>query len=256
MRMIWSDIPSTTTLGWFLRLPLRLLPRSSFVRVRTGLNKGMKWIVGSSTHGCWLGTYEHDKQRVLTRFIKPGMTVFDVGANAGFYTLAFARLVGSQGQVCAFEPLANKADCLLKHIGINRLTNVTVVQAAIDERHGIASLHVEEDGSMSSVSDSAPYKVPVVSLDELCDAGVVPYPDVIKMDIEGSESLALEGSRLLLGKGRTVWFIALHGAEQRQQCQEIFRSSQYRIFHLDGHEHRGQVLDDDEIYAVPAALIS
>ena len=77
MPVNWSGIPAASFLGWFLRLPLRLLPKASVVRVRTGLNKGMRWIVGSGTHGCWLGTYESDKQQALKQFVKTGMTVFD-----------------------------------------------------------------------------------------------------------------------------------------------------------------------------------
>lgn len=57
----------------------------------------MAWVVGSAPHGCWLGTYELEKQRTIMPFIKPGMTIFDIGAQAGFYTLLFSRLVGPSG---------------------------------------------------------------------------------------------------------------------------------------------------------------
>lgn len=54
------------------------------MRVRSGINKGRRWIVGSSIHGCWLGHYEIEKQSVIRRLVKPGMRMklFDVGANA------------------------------------------------------------------------------------------------------------------------------------------------------------------------------
>ncbi len=73
-----------------LRAPLALIPKSAVVTVRSGINRGRKWIVGSNTHGCWLGHYERQKQELIGRLVKPGMTVFDVGANAGFYTLALS----------------------------------------------------------------------------------------------------------------------------------------------------------------------
>lgn len=253
MSVIWSNIPSTTALGWLLRTILKLVPHGAVVRVRSGLNLGMRWIVGSSTHGCWLGTYEHDKQGVIARFVRPGMTIFDVGANAGFYTLAFARLVGPQGRVWAFEPLAGKADYLLRHIRINRLANAGVIQAAVGERQGIVSLHVEEDGSMGSIATAGSYKVPVVSLDELTADGTVPVPDVIKMDIEGSESAALKGALSMLNEKRPLVLLALHGETQRRECERILRASNYRIYYLDGREHlAGEPLVDDEIYAAPA----
>jgi hypothetical protein len=89
-----SAISNCTLLGKVLRLPLRLLPKGMVVPILTGPAKGQKWIVGSSNHGCWLGTYELEKQAVLERFVKPGMTVYDIGAQAGFYSLFFSRLVG------------------------------------------------------------------------------------------------------------------------------------------------------------------
>ncbi len=221
--------------------------------MRSGINRGMRWVVGTSTHGCWLGTYEHDKQQALSRFVQPGMTVFDIGANAGFYTLAFARLVGDRGQVWAFEPLAGKAEQLRRHVRINRCSNVGIIQAAVGSQWGMAGLHVEEDGSMGSVVASGSYKVPVVGLDELLAAGVIPEPHVIKMDIEGSETAALEGAQTLLAKSRPTVFLAMHGEDQRIQCERLLRATGYRIYYLDGSEHRpGEALHDDEIYAVPA----
>ena len=93
----WSGISNKSLTGRLLRIPLKLLPADSTVRIRRGPAKGLRWIVGSATHGCWLGTYELDKQRVLERFVKHGMTVYDIGAQAGFYALVFSRLVGEAG---------------------------------------------------------------------------------------------------------------------------------------------------------------
>jgi hypothetical protein len=93
-----SAISNRTLLGKVLRLPLRLLPKGMAIPILRGSAKGLKWIVGSSNHGCWLGTYELEKQVALERFVKPGMTVYDIGAQAGFYTLFFSRLVGGGGR--------------------------------------------------------------------------------------------------------------------------------------------------------------
>ncbi len=88
-----------------VRIPLRLIPSKMRIRIRTGANRGLIWIVGSSIHQCWLGIYEAEKQKALSREVKQGMVVWDIGANVGFYTLAFARAVGGKGCVIAFEPL-------------------------------------------------------------------------------------------------------------------------------------------------------
>ncbi|QSR88600.1 hypothetical protein IT6_09580 [Methylacidiphilum caldifontis] len=66
------------------------------MRIRVGINKGMRWTVGSGLGivGACLGTREIEAQLALTRHIKEGMTIFDIGAHRGFYTLGLARLVG------------------------------------------------------------------------------------------------------------------------------------------------------------------
>jgi glycosyltransferase involved in cell wall biosynthesis len=67
-----------------VRLPLRLVPRDRVRTILFGPLKGWRWISGSATHSAWLGTYEKPVQRLFKQLVKPGMIVFDVGANVGF----------------------------------------------------------------------------------------------------------------------------------------------------------------------------
>ena len=129
-----ADMDSESRLGAFLRLPLRLIPRNQILKVRGGVNKGARWLAGSSIHGCWLGTYERDKQDLVEKLVRPGMVVWDIGANAGFYSIAFSKLVGARGAVYAFEPLAENVKNILKHVALNEVENVTVMQGALGER--------------------------------------------------------------------------------------------------------------------------
>lgn len=251
MQVNWSSIQSTSFPGWFLRLPLKLIPKTSIVRVCAGLNKGMKWIIGSGTHGCWLGTYESEKQSVLKQFVKTGMTVFDIGANAGFYTLAFSRLVGVEGQVWAFEPSAENADYLLRHIRLNQLHNVNLIQAAVSDKNGIIGFQITGCHATGHITNTSQCRVPTVSLDSLIAENIIPIPDVIKMDVEGAETLVLNGAKNLLNKKKTTLFIALHGDNQKQHCVEILRSAGYEIHLLDGQSAISGELTSDEIYAIP-----
>src|SRR5215471_5126199 len=103
--MDFSSISKDSVRGKLLRLPLRLMPRDVRVPILQGQLKGKWWIAGSNSHGCWLGSYEFDKRRLFEQTIKPGATVFDIGANVGFYTLLSSVLVGSGGKVYTFEPV-------------------------------------------------------------------------------------------------------------------------------------------------------
>lgn len=220
------------------------------VNVWTGVNRGMKWIVGSGINGLWLGNYEFEKQEAIKNIIKPGMVVIDIGANAGFYTLAFSRLVGEAGQVWAFEPLAENAKNILQHISLNKLQNVTFVQTAVTDRNSMIGFRIANNNASGFVTDlSKDYMVPTVSLDELILSGVMPKPDLIKIDVEGAESLVLEGAKKLLSRNEVVLFVALHGDEQKRLCQNILQSLGYEIFSIDEIKVNKELLEGDEIIA-------
>ena len=99
-----SAVSSRSVAGKFLRWPLRFVPRELAVPIPQGALHGKRWIVGSATHGCWLGSYEYSKRRLFERRVAAGDIVYDVGANAGFYTLLASVLVGPTGHVVAVEP--------------------------------------------------------------------------------------------------------------------------------------------------------
>src|SRR5437764_415668 len=119
-----------TFLASLVRLPLQLMPRSKVVRIRSRELRGWRWIAGSSTNGCWLGTYERQVQQLFRERLHPGDTVFDIGANVGFFTLLASKLVEG-GHVYAFEPLPRNLYYLERHIRLNDVTNVSVEALAI-----------------------------------------------------------------------------------------------------------------------------
>jgi FkbM family methyltransferase len=244
----WSAIDRRSLAGRLLRLPVRALPARSVMRVRQGPARGMKWIAGSSVHGCWLGTYEFEKQKSLERFIRPGMTIYDIGAQAGFYTLFFSRLAGGRGKVFAFEPCAYEARFLIDHVRLNHLDNVRVVQAAVSETRELLPMSSDRGMCENRLGgdSGATLMVPTISL----DSSGLPVPDLIKMDVEGAEAAVLRGAHRTLREVRPVLFVALHGDEQRKACAIILRDAGYSIHDLDGQRLSGAP-SVDEIYALP-----
>ena len=249
----WSGIDRFSILGRALRAPLNLLPPSMSIRIRRGPARGLRWIVGSANHGCWLGTYELSKQCAILRFASRGMTVFDLGAQAGFYTLFFSSLVGPSGRVFAFEPCPFESQHLLRHIEINQLSNVTVLTVAIANRSGFSRFSIRGGQTQNSLSAEAesPLLVPIISMDALD----LPPPDLVKLDIEGGESDALLGARRILTGSRPVIFLALHSVEHRSRCFTLLREHNYLLFDLTGRSLAREI-DTDEIYAVPGEKIA
>jgi FkbM family methyltransferase len=220
------------------------------MRIRRGPARGLKWIAGSATNGCWLGTYELEKQAVLQRFVKPGMTIYDIGAQAGFYTLLFSHLASETGRVYAFEPCPYEARHLLDHVRMNGLTNVRVIQAAVAGRSGLVAMSTDRGMTQNQIYEGADPMLMVSSVS--LDTSGLPPPDLIKMDVEGAESAVLEGAQRILREVRPVIFVALHSIEQREKCAALLRAAGYAICDLEGRPVKG-LPETDEIYAMPAS---
>ena len=213
-------------------LPLNLPPGIKMV-VLSGPNRGLRWITGTGpTRGCWVGNYEHDQTASLHRFIRPGNVAYDIGANAGYYTLAFSRMVGPTGRVFAFEPESRNVSNLRKHIRINHLENVTVVQMAVSDRKDMLGFEVGVQASGKFASSSS-YVVPTISVDEFIAAGN-PAPAFLKMDIEGAEIMGLSGARNLLAQRSATLMIEAHSVQLWVECMALIRSYGYRITDFDG----------------------
>src|SRR5579859_1173929 len=90
-----------------------------------------------------LASYEPEVTRVFQERVKPGMTVLDVGANIGYFSLLAARLMGETGAVWAFEPVPHVVEILRQNVCANGYERrIHVVPQAIDRTSGTASLHV------------------------------------------------------------------------------------------------------------------
>lgn len=245
-----TDSDAKTAIGGLLRLPLRLVPKHSVLTVRGGVNKGVRWIAGSSLHSCWIGTYEPEKQELVASLIQPGMVVWDVGANAGFYTVAFSRLTGDSGAVYAFEPFAENADNILEHIRLNDLQNTTFVQTALGECDGLVGFQTGRLNATGRIShDRSDYLVPSLTVDAFIRAYPASRPDLIKIDVEGAEEGLLKGARTLLKETAPLILLALHREEQSRRCYELLTSIGYSVYYLDGSEAAALPLRNREVYA-------
>lgn len=207
----------------------------------------MRWIIGSGTHGCWLGSYEYDKRTLFESLVSKGSVVYDIGANVGFYTLLASVLVGEQGQVVAFEPAPRNLLYLRFHLQMNRVTNVTVVEAAVADSSGVRLFDAGPDPSMGFISDRGNLSVKVVTIDELVHSGEAPAPTHLKIDVEGAELSVLRGGTSTLTVCRPTVFLATHSKDLHRDCCGLLSSLGYRLQPI-----WGDTLDQaDEILACP-----
>jgi FkbM family methyltransferase len=158
----------------------------------------------SGVHTYWRGVYEPELTRRIQSIVKPGMTCYDCGANVGYFTLLFSRLVGPGGRVFSFEPLPANAAHLRQHVDINKRTNVTIIEAALADYDGKAPF--SSGGSASKLVPEGSVEVDCRSIDSLG----LPPPDVMKIDVEGAEELLVKGAEETILRHRPTIFMSLH----------------------------------------------
>jgi FkbM family methyltransferase len=191
----------------------------------------------------WLGTYEPELQFAVKSLVERGQVIIDIGANIGFISLIFANITGPEGHVYAFEALPENIGRLRKNIEINGyLDRITVIESAVQDRTGNAVFIKGPSTGTGKVQGSAgrdsleylhQIQVAGISIDEFIDRQENLVPDVIKIDIEGGEVLALPGMEKTLRVMRPILFIELHGTDAAQVCWEFLNKANYRISRMD-----------------------
>jgi FkbM family methyltransferase len=184
----------------------------------------------------WLGTYELPIQECLARELKQGHIFYDVGANAGFFSLFASMCVTEAGHVFAFEPLQENIQIIYDQLQLNQVTNCTLVESAVSDCCGNAEFYKGSDTSTAHIKTSQNESekstiVKTITLDEFTKSH--PAPDLIKMDIEGAEIQALKGSRKLLSSAKPPAFlIELHSPDIAKEVYMIFKKMDYLFCNL------------------------
>ncbi|CAM3598205.1 FkbM family methyltransferase [Smaragdicoccus niigatensis] len=179
-------------------------------RVRRALGVNRVQVLGhdfevdanDTLHIAMRGSYELEETAWYQANVKTGDVVLEVGANIGYFTLLFAKLVGPTGLVLAFEPDPEISAILRRNVARNGYHNVDIRQVAAGAVSEQRQLHYSSenrgdnrffalDGDTSSVA------VEVRALDDELEGLGRPI-DLLKMDIQGFEPIALAGMHRVL----------------------------------------------------------
>ena len=161
------------------------------------------------------------EEPIISKFCKPGMIVFDVGANIGEWTLTMANGVGAQGRVYSFEPTPFLFDALNKTVVANQFNQVIVSPYALSDKSKTMDFYIQYDENelldarLSRLDSPADFKewitdgkkakkiqVETITLDEFAVKEKLERLDFIKIDTEGYESAIVEGGLTVLKKFR------------------------------------------------------
>lgn len=199
--------------------------------------------------GAWrtlqVNYYESAVNLALRDLCRPGMVVFDCGANIGMLTLVMSRLVGPRGIVCAFEASPRNIEMCERDLIANGCGNVVLHHRALCDRSGervpfYFRDHGQADGMMGGPNESPACQVLSLALDDfVTHSGLV--PEVVKMDIEGAEFNALRGFRTILDRHRPHLILETQTTDQRSL--DFLRDRGYRAIDLETYREISTLAD-------------
>lgn len=149
-------------------------------------------------------SYELTTSAIFTSLVRRGSTIFDVGANVGWFTLLAARLSGPTGRVVSFEPEPTNFGLLTKSLELNHFGNVKLLQEAASDFDGKLTLYLTTaanmPGSHSTIRDfgMGSISIDATRLDRVASDLGIDTIQLLKIDVEGAEAKVLLGARSLL----------------------------------------------------------
>jgi FkbM family methyltransferase len=168
----------------------------------------------------------------LRHWLRPGMTVIDIGANLGVYSLPIARLVGPTGQVFAYEPGSETRALLERSRELNEGTNLHISPLALSDSGREGRLVFGGSGERNALGENgAGETVRITSLDSEDAARGWSTPDFVKIDAEGEEARILAGGRdFFAWHSPLVLFEIKAGDQVNEQLRKLFLDIGYRLF--------------------------
>jgi FkbM family methyltransferase len=145
--------------------------------------------------------YEPHVTRVVGRALRRGMGMIDIGANIGVFALQAAARVGPSGYVLAVEPNPANARLIEASRRANGFDHLIVCQAAAGREIGMLGLHSTDSNGTTSPLDRAALLQDAITVAALPIDSLVPAQrpiDIVKIDVEGAEYLALQGCDTIL----------------------------------------------------------
>jgi FkbM family methyltransferase len=185
---------------------------------------------------------------VARRFITPGSTVWDIGANVGIFAFAAAARAGARAEVLAVEPDSFLASLLQRSASHpdNADIAVAVLCSAVSDERGLARFLIASRGRSSNALEQSGRRsqsggtryvqyTPTLTMDSLLET--FKDPDFVKIDVEGAEALVLKGAEKVMSQSRPMFYVEV-GSEQRASVTELFERHGYRLYDGDSEDGR------------------
>tara|TARA_B100000700_G_scaffold300652_1_gene369056 strand:- start:406 stop:1263 length:858 start_codon:yes stop_codon:yes gene_type:complete len=145
------------------------------------------------------GKRELEHKKMLENIIKPEMTVLDIGANIGYYSLMMLELIGNKGKLIAVEPSPSNIEILRKNLLLNKYNDIEVHNVAISDENGTKKFFLSEMSNLNTLNYTEKKSLNLTG--ETINVKTLTVPqimegrnlDLIRMDVEGHEVEVLNG---------------------------------------------------------------
>jgi FkbM family methyltransferase len=184
-------------------------------------------------------TREIDHKIMLEQVVKPGMRIFDIGGNIGYYPLMELSLLGGTGHVIVVEPVQQNVDLLRRNLALNHYLNVDVISAAVSSTRSAAKpFYISSHSNLGTFHPDGISKeflvdqidVSTTTVSEL--ASKYGPPDLLRMDIEGHEVDVFGSMVADIGDGRYRPAIIFETHSDRYGPNNDMESVLKRLFDL------------------------
>jgi FkbM family methyltransferase len=181
------------------------------------------------------GEISRDEVLFLQQLTRPGMTVLEVGANIGVFTVPLARFVHPGGRVIAFEPQRIMYQMLCGNLALNAIDNVVAHNCAAGRSSGsiaVPSVDYSKPGNFGAVSLARSSQGDIVALVTI-DSLALPSCHLIKVDVEGMELDVLEGAYSTLRQFRPLLYVENDQPEKSPPLIAHLLALDYRLYWLE-----------------------
>ncbi len=157
------------------------------------------------------GRIETPEDKFVSKILKKGNIVLDIGAHWGGFSVCFANLVGEEGKVYSFEPSSRNYRILNKNIKINKLKNIQPFKYAVGNEEKIVKLKIAStsSGHNSIARDNLPFErveeVKQIKIDNFLKEKGIKKINFVKIDVEGYELEVLEGMKETIKNQNDFW---------------------------------------------------
>jgi FkbM family methyltransferase len=226
-----------------------------FVDKTIAMNVDISKAMGSAFY--WMGFHELNESRFLNRFLRKDMTLVDIGANQGEFSLFAAKRL-SHGSVYAFEPMNIFYQQLEENIKLNNFSNIQTFHFGLSDRPAEVPIYLGESGGageheglgtifQTQQRSRLVQNIRLEVFDEIAKQIPLNKIDFFKIDVEGAELMVLKGALNTLKKTRPVVMIEMNEDTYRsagysgEDIKQFFRDLNYSMNRIKKGGHLEQI---------------